>query len=192
MKFAAFLFATSIVTILVSSLTVKASDSRPLLERGNRVVASIAAGKGTQKLAVVEHPRDDGNLSLEITAPDGRKLRNDNLISALDRDEDDVTSYNVSAQSDAAGGFVISSVKDWGTANWSYGYTVSFRDGGYHLSRFDYKLESHKKHGTCSLDLASGGAVVNGRSMTFEVPADQIDRVDGIDLERICSQLGMN
>jgi hypothetical protein len=192
MKYPATLFGISLLAILVNAATAPTSGAAPAsLERGSRVVASVQANKAS-RLSVVEHQKDDGNLSVVIEGADGRKLRNDVLVAALDRDEEDVSSYNVSARKLANGQLEIRSVKDWGTSNWSYGYTVSFRDGAYQLDHFDYKLDSPKKHGNCSLDLAKASAVVNGRTRSFTVPEQAFEQADGIELERICQQLGMN
>ena len=184
------------LTLAFLILAAASSAHAETAERGSRVVASVAAGFGPKsaapKVTVREHAEDDGNLSLVIEGAHGMKLTNDNLISALERDEEDVSSYHVSTQVERGGGLRISSVKDWGSNLWSYGYTVAFRDGGYHLARFEYKVSSRTKHGTCSLDLASGGAIVNGHETSFSVATDKIDRVDGIELERICQSLGMN
>ena len=152
-------------------------------ERGHRVVASL------DRLTLAEHPEDDGNLRLLLDDGKGGKIQNDLLVGALDRDADDVKSYGVGVSRGASGGMVISSVKKWGATNFEFRYLI--RDTA--VSNFDYSFMKRDKHtGSCSLDLETGKAVVNGRAKRFSPPETALSRADGLELQSICERLGAN
>ncbi|MGZ3661227.1 MAG: hypothetical protein ACXVB9_07420 [Bdellovibrionota bacterium] len=186
-KFLAFLSLALPLSLFAGSLSVKAETAA--LPRGSRVVSSLEA----RHMLISEHPQDDGNLRLVIVNGQGRKIQNDNLIGALDRDEDDVNSYNVSMKLDQSGAVVVSSQKDWGTSSWAYHYTIAQHQNGYVVSGFDYSfLSRDKKSGKCSLNLLSGKAVVNGRAQKFAAPDTSLEQADGLELQQICQKLGAN
>jgi hypothetical protein len=190
MKFFAFLFTTSIVTVLVSS-PAKADDPSP---RGHRVVAELNADidkDGTPDLLVIaEHPEDDGNLRLRLQASHTSMIVNDHLIGAIARDEEDLTSYGVSIKQNAAGSVVVTATKDWGTSMWSNDYTIAFRKGAYVVAGYDYEFSYREQHGKCSLNLLTGAAIVNGHKRTFKIPETSLAKADGIELLKLCNSLG--
>jgi hypothetical protein len=67
------------------------------------------------------------------------------------------SSYHVSAKLDDAGVAVISSAKNWGTANWENQYKITLQKSGAVVSAFDYSFKAREQHiGHCSLDLLAG------------------------------------
>jgi hypothetical protein len=158
-------------------------------ERGHRLVSTSA----WNHLQLAEHPQDDGNLSLFLDDEAGQKIQNDSLVGALDREDDNVASYNVSVKNTSGDSVVVSSTKNWGTSNWEFRYHLARSESRLVVSRFDYTFKKRdKRTGSCSLDLVGGQALVNGRVRAFSIPDVSLAHADGLELQGICERLGAN
>ena len=184
MKFIAFLSLALPLSFLISLM----ARAEVAAERGHRTVSFLEIGKAWHA-TISEHPQDDGNLRLVIEGAGGQKVQSDTLVGALEQNESDVASYHVSLEPGAAGSVVVSSLKDWGSLNYSYRYTIAPNAGGYVVAAFDYSLKRPKKALKCSLDLLKGQAMVDGRAHKFSAPTTSLAKADGLELEQICEDL---
>ena len=180
--------------LLAYTFSVKAAEPEAgSLERGSRIVTSMDAKIGPEgsltKVILREHPEDDGLLDLVLQNSELGTLQSRKLIYALDRDEEDVSSYGVSVKQMPNGSFSVSAVKDWGTSVWSNRYVISFRNGDFLLSGYDYEFSYREKSGKCSLNLLKGDALVNGRHREISAAKISLENADGLDLLKTCQEL---
>jgi hypothetical protein len=193
MKILTYLALACPLVLLAFTFSVKAEEPP---ERGSRTVASFTGDLdrdgAAENVTIREHAADDGNLALLLADGKGRELANDHLVGALDRDESDVSTYGVSLKTNAAGSLVVTSAKDWGTSLWANTYTIAYRAGAFVLAGYDYEFQYRERSGRCSLDLLTGKARVNGKSKRFPVPKNSLAEADGLELLKLCQDLGTN
>ena len=182
--------------LLAYAFSVKADEPAPAPERGSRVIATFSTDlDGDQKndsVLLREHAEDDGLLDLVAELCNGKKVLNPKLVYALDRDESDVSTYGISLSVNSAGSLVIEAVKDWGTSNLSNKYVIAHRNGELVVAGYDYAFSYREKGGSCSLNLLTGKAIVNGRTKKFEVPKHSLADAEGLELLKLCQDLGAN